>query len=318
MLGLSVIVLAAEPVGEINLPAPTVAQMLGFGADEKLLIIHADDAGMCHSENQATIKGMEDGVINSASIMMPCPWVLEIADYCKKNPEADFGLHLTMNSEWKYFRWRPVADYAVPSLIDEEGYMWRDTLETASKASPEDVETELRAQVKRAYQLGIKPTHVDTHMGTLFARPDFFAAYRKVAREFDLPYLLPLITTEELEKMHPLQRVVIEQIRKRVVPEEITLDHLERGFPGGRPLSEQKPYYMDVIRKLKPGITQIILHCGMGDEEMKGVTGTHERRHGDMKVFTDPEIRELLKAEGVRLVTWREIGERQRKLLAKK
>ena len=145
---------------------------------EKLLIIHADDVGMCHSVNEATILALEGGIVTSGSIMVPCPWFLEIAEYCRENPEADLGIHITLTSEWKHYRWRPVSSInKVPGLIDEEGYLWHSEEDVAKHASPAEVEIEIRAQVQRAIDFGIKPTHIDTHMGTVYETPEFFAAY---------------------------------------------------------------------------------------------------------------------------------------------
>ena len=145
---------------------------------EKLLIIHADDVGMCHSVNEATILALEGGIVTSGSIMVPCPWFLEIAEYCRENPEADLGIHITLTSEWKHYRWRPVSSInKVPGLIDEEGYLWHSEKDVAKHASPAEVEIEIRAQVQRAIDFGIKPTHIDTHMGTVYETPEFFAAY---------------------------------------------------------------------------------------------------------------------------------------------
>jgi len=317
------LLLSALPVRAAQGPAPrpkTVAQLLGFGPAEKLLIVHADDAGMCHAHNRATIDGMERGAISSASIMMPCPWILEIIEYAKAHPEADFGLHLTLTSEWRLYRWRPVAPWdKVKGLLDAQGFLPRGVLETATKASAAEVEMELRAQVQRALDLGMKPTHLDTHMGTTYARPDFFAAYRKVANEFGLPCMIPRLSPEEVAKLAPALRMVADQIGQELFDAgEVTLDRLDGGYSGGGPLAEQKQYYMDLIRSLRPGITQVIVHPAYDGDELSAICGSHARRERDLRVFTDPEVIQLIRDQNVRLVTWREIGRRQaefRKLL---
>jgi predicted glycoside hydrolase/deacetylase ChbG (UPF0249 family) len=166
---------------------------------EKLLIIHADDMGMSHSANRATIRAFETGAISSASLMMPCAWVAEAADWIKRNPTADVGLHLTLTSEWGTNRWRPVAPVdKVKGLLDPQGYMWRSVEDVVRRASPQEVETEIRAQVELALQMGLKPTHLDSHMGTLYADARFFEVFLKVAMEYRIP---PMVFSPTPEMM---------------------------------------------------------------------------------------------------------------------
>src|SRR5579862_5072888 len=172
-------------------PAQTrnTAERLGYPADAKLLIVHADDLAVSHSQDQASFTALDHGAASSASIMVPCPWLTEVAEYAKTHPDADLGLHLTLTSEWKNYRWGPVASRdLVPGLLGPDGNLWPDVPFVVKSAKPEEVETEIRAQVERAMKVGIHPTHLDSHMGTLFTAP-YFAAYVKVAREYGLPFL---------------------------------------------------------------------------------------------------------------------------------
>src|SRR5882724_11954543 len=166
----------------------TLAERLGYPRDAKLLIVHADDLGVAHSVNSASIKALESGGTNPASLMVPCPWFPEIADYAKSHPSADFGLHLTLTSERVYYRWGPAAPRdRVPSLVDANGYLHHDW-SSETHIDPKDVETEIRAQLARALAMGVKPTHLDSHQNRLFqTNKDLFAVILRVGHENNLP-----------------------------------------------------------------------------------------------------------------------------------
>jgi predicted glycoside hydrolase/deacetylase ChbG (UPF0249 family) len=147
----------------VGVSAQTLVERLGYPPGTKLIIVHADDLGETHSVNAAAIKALQGGTINSASLMVPCPWFPEIADYAKSHPDADFGLHLTLTSERVYYRWGPVAPAdKVPSLVDQNGYFHHDWEEN-EHINAKEVEVELRAQIERALAMGVRPPHLDSH-----------------------------------------------------------------------------------------------------------------------------------------------------------
>src|SRR5438067_8432920 len=142
-------------------------------AQENSLIVHAADLGMAHSVDAAAIRALESGLVTSASIMVPCPWLPEIAAYARAHPNADLGLHLTLTSEWKSFRWRPLT--RLTSLVDADGFFNATEADAAARIDPKDAEAEVRAQIARAKAAGIHPTHLDSHMGTLYQTKDLLA-----------------------------------------------------------------------------------------------------------------------------------------------
>src|SRR6267378_4592851 len=169
----------------------TLAERLGYPRDTKLLIVHADDLGMAHSINTASIKALETGLVSSGSIMIPCSWLPEIAGFARTHPEADLGLHLTLTSEWSLYRWGPVLTRdRVPSLLDGSGYLYPLESEAAAHIDAKEAEAEIRAQIARAKALGIQPTHLDSHMGTLYQNKALFDTLLRVARENKLPIRL--------------------------------------------------------------------------------------------------------------------------------
>lgn len=280
------------------LPAQTrtIAERLGHSANAKLLILHADDLGVAHSVNAASFDALDRGAVSSASVMMPTPWVTEVAAYAKAHPNADLGLHLTLTSEWQSYRWGSVESTdKVPSLLDSTGIFPSDVPPVATRARPVEVERELRAQIERALAMGIRPTHVDSHMGALFSTPELFATYVKVAREYRLPFLALNGDTR------PAYRAAL---RKN----DVLIDAVVIAGPDV-PRHQWTEFYLNAIANLKPGVTEMIVHLGRDDAELQAVMVNHEPygsawRHRDYDVVTSPEFRKALQDNNVVLVTW--------------
>ena len=282
-----------------------VAERLGYARDAKLLIVHADDLGMAHSVNAATIKGFESGLVNSGSIMVPCPWLSEIATYARSHPQADLGLHLTLTSEWTSYRWGPVLPRdRVASLLDKSSYLYLTESEAASHASVKEVEAEIRAQIERARSFGIQPTHLDSHMGTLYQNKELFETLLRVARENKLP---TRIAKEQI--------AATDYLSSLVKPDDIVIDRIISIDPSVTPEGWIK-FYTDAIKSLQPGVTEVIIHLAYDDAEMRGATHDHPNwgaawRQRDFDFFTSDAFRDLLQANQIKLITWREIGKLQ-------
>jgi len=201
----------------------TWAERLGYPVGKRVIILHADDVGMCAEANLSTERYLEAGRIQSAAVMMTCPWADEFVAWARKRPKLDVGLHLTLTSEWKYYRWGPVSPRKkVPGLVDQDGYLWRNVLMVATNATAEEVEREVRAQVERALSRGLKPGHLDTHMGTLYARLDFTKAYLEVAVEYDIPAMVieltPPIVKRFREQGYPITKESIRLAKDYPLP----------------------------------------------------------------------------------------------------
>jgi len=278
----------------------TVAERLGYPADAKLLIIHADDLAIAHSEDTASLEALDKGYVTSASIIVPGPWLMEVADYAKAHPDADLGLHLALTSEWKTFRWGSVESKdKVPSLLDPSGALWPLTEDVRQKAKPQEVEREYRAQVQRALAVGIHPTHLDTHMGSALATPEIVAVYVKIAHEFHLPILAPKIPGDPLK----LSALLSE---KDVMVDSVTI-------AGPDVLADKwKDFYLDAIRNMKPGLNEIIVHLGHDDAEMQAVMVDHPDygsawRQRDFDAVSSPEFKKAMQDNHIVLVKWKNL-----------
>ena len=279
----------------------SLVEKLGYRAGTKLLIVHADDLGFSHSVDAATIKAFESGSVNSASLMVPCPWFPEMVDYAKTHPEVDFGLHLTLTSERTFYRWAPVAPRdQVATLIDANGYFRQDWMES-TVIDPAQVEIELRAQIDRAYAMGLKPTHLDSHQFRLLQTgKDLFTVFLRVAHDYNLPALIPRNWFVE----HPYLQAL-------VGPDDIVIDQVVTIMPEVTP-DHWAEFYGNAIKSLPAGVTELVIHPGFDNDELQAMTRERPTwgaawRQRDYDYFTNPRFRELLRQNDVKLVTWREL-----------
>lgn len=301
-LGYCLIVLLTVAIAQQR----TIQERLGYPPDTKLLIIHADDLGVSQSENAATIYAMEKGSVSSASIMVPCPWMGDIAAYARTHPQADLGLHLTLTSEWKNYKWGTVtAASEAGSLLNNNGHLYSATDSLYMHANPAEVEKEIRAQIERAIKFGIDPTHFDTHMGCLFVSPENVQLLIKLGREYKVPVLL----NKEAFKL-----VFNIDLTGYISDKEVLVDKLFMAQPIDFKSGMSK-YYATIIKTLQPGLSCILLHAAYDNPEMQAVTIDHPDygaawRQADFNFFTSAECRNLLQQQNVKVITWKEIRDK--------
>jgi chitin disaccharide deacetylase len=302
IITLSALALGQTSAQTTSAAAPMLVERLGYPRDAKLLIIHADDLGMAHSVDAATMKAFESGAISSGSIMVPCPWFGEIAAYARQHPEADLGLHLTLTSEWKLYRWGPVlAKTSVNSLFDTEGYLYPTEMDAAAHINAQEAEAEIRAQIARARAFGIQPTHLDSHMGTLYQNKTLFETLLRVGRDNKLPVL---VTKDEVAASSFLPSII--------QPDDIVIDRIITIDPSITP-EHWNDFYTEAIKHLQPGVTEFVIHLAYDDEEMRAVAVDHPNwgaqwRQRDFNFFTSAACRRLLEENHVQLITWRKLG----------
>ena len=285
----------------------TLVEKLGYPKNTKLLIIHADDIGVSHSENMASITALEKGIVNSGSVMVPCPWFPEIAAYSQKHPSLDLGIHLTLTAEWKYYKWKPVLPVnEVPSLVNEHGFFYDNAAEAAQKANIREAEAEVTAQIVRSMAFGLYPTHLDSHMGTLFRSKELFEVYLKAGRKFRLPVFVPKIVFAQAP-----------QYKELITEQDIVVDETLQASPADYKEGMEQ-YYIKSLKSLQPGVCVLLIHLAYDEAEMQAVTIDHPDygatwRQKDVDFFTSDKCKKILQEENIQLITWKKIGELLRK-----
>lgn len=282
-----------------------LAQKLGYSENTKLLIIHADDAGLSHSENQATIKALQNGSVNSYSIMVPCPWLFEMAAFAKNNPNYDCGIHLTLTCEWENYKFGPVLPISeVSSLVHQNGYFHKTRSDFKKNAIPSEIKKELTAQIEKALQFGIQPTHLDSHMCSVGVTPDILEIYKELGNTYNLPVFINKQFVESISLSD----------EKYNFENTLLADDLLIGYFTDFEKGELRNSYAKALHNIKSGFNVFLLHPAFDDFEMQGITINHpnfgsEWRQIDFDFFTSEECKSKLKENDIQLITWKEIRE---------
>ncbi|MEJ2208293.1 MAG: polysaccharide deacetylase family protein [Anaerolineae bacterium] len=284
-----------------------VLKRLGFADDDRVVILHADDVGMCQASLTAFAELVDFGLISSGAVMVPCPWFPAVVAYCQKHPGVDLGVHLTLTSEWDAYRWGPISTRDPASgLLDAEGYFHHRSEEAQESGDPAAVQAELEAQVGRALAAGIDVSHIDTHMGTV-AHPKFMAGYVQLALQHRLPAMIPRLDEagwHEMgmeDEMAALAAQFVAQMEAQGMP---LLDGLV-----GLPLEEEPGDRLAVAKEelgaLPPGLTHFIFHPAVDTPELRAITPRWRSRVADYETFRSEELRAWMRDEGLHVVGYR-------------
>ena len=305
-------------------PSTTYAEKLGFPKGAKVIIFHVDDAGMSINSNEGAINSIEKGVATSTSVMMPCPWAASFAKYAAEQG-YDAGLHLTLTAEWHHYRWGPLAGIKqVPGLTDTEWCFWPEPQDVIQHASADEVEMEIRAQLARALAVGLHPTHLDSHMGTLFASQAYLERYIKVGVENHIPVMFPGGNNKMLlansKQALGNTTAIGEMIWKAGLPvldDLITYSGEWKPQPvNGVVTPEAYAKYKvakfeETIENMQPGVAMYIVHSTVVTDDFRHISGSGDSRNADMLSMMDPEFKTWLQSKGIILTTWRELMQRR-------
>jgi len=283
-------------------PSLSLAERLGYSSTDKLLIVHADDVGFSWSAHSATTQAFEIGPVQTGTIMVPPPWFPEIAAYVREHPQYDFGIHITLTSEWKYFKWDGVLSSSnIISLLAEDGYFYGNGQAVAEHADADEAEREARAQIDRAIAFGIDPTHLDVHNSALWGTAELFDVYLRLGRDYKLPLLL---SADGIAKIPP-------EYKPMLGSKDIVLDRVIM-MARDTPAEKWEAEYEKLLSSVEAGVTQLIIHFGFDDAELRAMTVDRSNpdagwRQRDFDFFTGKRFRDLLEENDIQLITWREI-----------
>lgn len=287
------------------MPNPAL-EKLGFAPDARVVIVHADDVGMCHAANIAFWEVQAFGIVTCGAVMMSCPWVPEMAAWCRAHPDADVGVHITLNCEWDRYRWGPLSTRDPKSgLIDDEGGMWRSVEALHHHMDSDAAIAEMRAQIEAALALGIDVTHIDTHMGSVM-HPQLLPAYVQLALEYRLPAMLPRIPRERMTEwgVDPaLGELFISRID----------DLAAGGFPvldmilAAREQGDHLAVYRRLFDAAPVGITHLLLHPSVPGHDIEAITDSAAYRIADYETFLRPELLEYVVEQGIHLIGYRRL-----------
>ena len=282
---------------------------LGFANNDRLVIFHADDVGMCQAALTAYANMVDFGLLSSAAVMVPCPWFPATAAFVRNHPQReqlDLGIHLTLTSEWDAYRWGPISSSdPATGLLDDEGYFYRDEESFRKNGIVTAVQKEIAAQVERAIAAGIDPTHIDNHMLSIF-HPTFLPSYFQLAQEYHLPALMFRTDAATFEQMGvPADRAA--------VYEQMVLQLEEQGLPMFdaiymMPLddgSNRRKKAQAALEALPPGISCFIVHPTTDTPEIRALAPDWRARVADYELFTDEKWRQTVANSDVQVIGYR-------------
>jgi predicted glycoside hydrolase/deacetylase ChbG (UPF0249 family) len=271
---------------------PSTNELLGYPRDARLLIINADDYGMCHAITAGILRAASEGIVQSTSLMTPCPWAPYAMSLLKEHPEIPFGVHLTMVAEHPRYRWSSLASKdRVPSLIDESGSFYADDRREVllARAKIDEIETEFRAQIAYVLDAGLAPTHLDWHCLADGGRPDIFALTFALAREYGLALRAHFPASAELCRNERLP-----------IADHGVLDSYGLDSAG------KTDRYLALLRELPAGLSEWAIHPSLGDAEAQAMEpGSWQVRKADLDFALSPDARRVIDDEGIILLSYR-------------
>jgi len=290
----------------LNLAPNPVLRKLGYSDTDRLVIIHTDDIGMCQASVSAFDALWTAQTISSGSVMVPCPWFLHAAAWCRTHPDVDMGIHITLTSEWPEYRWGPISSRdPATGMLDDEGNFPRASRPIQENGDLAAIAQEMEAQVERAIAAGIRPTHIDTHMGTVM-HPKFLDAYLQLGSRFGVPVMMLRLSEDEIRQRGLSAADAAIQARNLAAQEAAGIplvDHIE-----GMPLDMNSDHFEHAKRAfdaLPAGVTHFLLHPSTDTPELRALATDWRGRVENLHTFLRDDLRAYIRSIGVHVIGYR-------------
>lgn len=270
-------------------------RLLGFPPDARLLIINADDFGMCHAVNKAIIGTLQAGVVRSTTLMVPCPWALHAMHFLAEHPEVAFGVHLTAISDWADYRWGPVTSREkVPSLVNKSGYFhnFEQMPEFLAQVRLGELEMEFRAQIEVVLAAGLQPTHLDWHALRIGGREDILGLMLRLSREYGLAHRV-------------FGQAWIKKVQSQGLPTN-DFDFLDSYLIEPE---TKTSHFVELLQELPAGLSEWAVHPGLENEELRAIDSGSYVRQTDFDFLTSQRAKDVIEEEGIILLDYRALQE---------
>jgi len=298
-----------------------IINKLNLDKNAKIVVVHQDDIGVNHGSNLAFEELCGKGFVTSGSFMVPCPWYSEIAEMCKNNYELDIGIHLTLTSEYQYYKWRPISKANKSTgLVNKDGYFWPTVPQVEKNASNDSVEKELRLQIETVLNDNLKVSHIDCHMGTALS-PRFQDIYIKLSQEYQIPAIFPrswdnyneIGSSNEVKNkgLEEMQSISNNEFNHKVVDLEKSKKFFIIDYFAMSPFGDKNKNHQlikNIIKDIKPGFTYLALHCNKpGEIEFIDPEQSHVRTE-EYNLAKDKEFINWIKSiDNLHLLSMRKI-----------
>lgn len=285
---------------------------------QKYLIINADDFGLCKAANDAVIDLFRSGCILSSTVMMTCPGTEEAVAFAADNPQYAIGVHLTLTNEWQdNCPWGPLTGGR--TIRNEKGRMWPENEDFEAHCSYKEAIAEAREQIEKAERMGMQPSQVDNHMGSLYGMNGKYLMLPKVFQLCkEKGYAFRMCTTAvdsfcpdgvdlKLYRLFCNISKVLSKLYKVYTPDCLILTDQVKSLKNKDNYEDFRDAFLEFHANIPDGITETFIHPVLETDEIKSITGSWPRRVWEYQLMKDPVTHKFFEDHNIKLISYREL-----------